>query len=606
MMRPYVLTLVFLVVALGQSCKIVKDDSTSKGDSGPGTDHAGSGAGRSAGSGGSAGRAGVGGATAGSDSDDAGVADVPPIDCTQLDAFAKAKPLPAASAGTLRLSGLVKLSGSPSLEGNIIIEAGTTLVMAADTSVEFGWNGHATSISALGTATRPIYICGEKAGPGFWRGLLFSDGVKSDTALEHVIVSGAGGSDVAVAFRAPVHVKDLTVRDSKNDGVSASGFGDPSSGLVVEGSGRDAIILNTPSAVQWLPTGSRFTGNKNNVARLPFDRLDGEIKFRDIGIPYVQEQSLDIIEGARLEFEAGVEYQLGADRTLEIGWNSSKVTLLVNGTEAKPVTFRAVDPASPFGSIWVKRTVTTDSKISHARILNGGAGNGVPLDIEAGITIEDVLVKDCATNVVISAALKQGSKNLSITGSATFPLLVTAGAVTSLPQGGTFTGNARDVIQFTTSGNTVTMTGKIPNLGVPYLLVSSVELGEGTDVEFSPGTEFVFQSGHQFSILVGWNMSHARLAALGTAAAPVVFRGENDEVGAWGGIRFPSTASTTSKLDYVQVKGAEVTLQAPITVTNSSFSKSPGYGILKNASNTMDYTLTNTFADNVTGNVGSQ
>ena len=54
----------------------------------------------------------------------------------------------------------------------------------------------------------------------------------------------------------------------------------------------------------------------------------------------------------------------------------------------------------------------------------------------------------------------------------------------------------------------------------------------------------------------------------------------------------------------MQVKNAGLVLRRSIPVTNSSFSKSAGFGILKSAEDMSDYRLTNVFADNASGPVG--
>ena len=148
--------------------------------------------------------------------------------------------------------------------------------------------------------------------------------------------------------------------------------------------------------------------------------------------------------------------------------------------------------------------------------------------------------------------------------------------------------------------------GVIPNLGVPYYMTSSTSLSDGTDVTIEPGTELVFQSGYRYGIEVGWNYGKAKLTAVGTAAAPIVFRGDNDGIGTWGASRSRSSASTDSKFDRrAAARYAGLALNVAAAVTNTNVSQSDGFGIAKQSSNMLDYTVTNTFADNAKGDIGS-
>jgi hypothetical protein len=71
--------------------------------------------------------------------------------------------------------------------------------------------------------------------------------------------------------------------------------------------------------------------------------------------------------------------------------------------------------------------------------------------------------------------------------------------------------------------------------------------------------------------------------------------------------------SSDSIFDHVQIGNAgqgsgaagNLSLLSPITVTNSRFFSSAGYGIVKEAADATDYAATNTFEDVTAGNVGT-
>jgi len=62
--------------------------------------------------------------------------------------------------------------------------------------------------------------------------------------------------------------------------------------------------------------------------------------------------------------------------------------------------------------------------------------------------------------------------------------------------------------------------------------------------------------------------------------------------------------STDSVFDHIEVRNAGMFTRSQVTIQNSSFSMSPGFGIVKTEANLSDYSTTNTFTGNVMGDVG--
>jgi hypothetical protein len=137
-------------------------------------------------------------------------------------------------------------------------------------------------------------------------------------------------------------------------------------------------------------------------------------------------------------------------------------------------------------------------------------------------------------------------------------------------------------------------------------VTGDIEIGPGSEVTVEPGVEFVFKSGNPYVFSIGWNSSEVMFSAQGTAAQPIIFRGEKDDVGTWKGLSIGRAVSTNSIFDHIAVKNAGLYTAAQVTIQNSSFSKSPGFGIAKASAITTDYAATNTFASNTQGDVGVQ
>jgi hypothetical protein len=273
----------------------------------------------------------------------------------------------------------------------------------------------------------------------------------------------------------------------------------------------------------------------------------------------------------------------------------------MNGTAAEPVVFRgAVERKGYWRGIAIPSFVSTDSTMQHVVIAHAGGKQSSALLLRSGITVQDVLISDCATAPAIQAILRPESRNLSVTGCEAEALQTSLLASASLPRGGSFTGNGSDWIALTGPGADRLGTITVPNFGVPYLATANLKLANHSVVSFEPGVTILFQSGYQYGI----GVADATLIARGTASAPLTFRGERDEPGSWSGIGISSSASADTVVDYVQVRNAPLTVEKSISVTNSSFSGSPTFGVVKDKNDSTDYLPSNTFANNAQGEVG--
>lgn len=508
---------------------------------------------------------------------------------------------------TAQLSGAYHVTGQVILTGEVTIAPGTIFIVDADSSIDIGWNSTRTTLTALGTEAKPIQFCSDKPILGRWQGLRLSRGLTTDSVLQHAHIYDAGKGAAALTVIAPVSLIDVTIHGSSSDGVVADAFGDDSSGLTVNDARGAAVVLEGQVAVDKFPPGSKFKGNADNSAHIRFRNYNGgSVHFANLGIPYVQDQGM-IAYNVVLDFEAGVEYRFAVDTGLEVGWNSNQATLNIPGTAAKPVVFRGLtDKKGSWNGVLINKNVSTDSSLSNVQVINGGKQTP-PLVVSSSVTLSDVSVSDCATAPVISAPLTAESQNFSVSGSDTVALVSNVQSLSGLPRGGTFTGNARDLIElpklspFDSLGKAT-----IPNLGVPYYFTGDIAIGAGSDVTIEPGVEFIAQSGNPYLFEIGWNGSEVMFTARGTATQPIIFRGEKDDVGTWKGIQIGSAVSTNSVFDHVEVRNAGLSTRAQVTIQNSTFSKSPGFGIAKAKADTTDYTATNTFSGNAQGDVGVQ
>ncbi len=508
--------------------------------------------------------------------------------------------------------GTVYVSGSVDTESGatVTIEPGTDVVVAVDASIEFGWNSNAATVNAAGTSDAPIRFCGETSEAGYWDKIIVGQNVTSNSVFRHVLISDAGGSDTAFSLSTGITVDNVQVRNSGGDGVWASDFEEDSSDLTVEGSANAAAVLFGSGAITHFPLGGDLVENGEPLARIRFSDVDVDTAYHDLGIPYLQEESVDVEQGAEVVFDAGVEVQFDADTSLEVGWNGNDAAIATNGTEDDPVVFRGKEDLAGFWhGIYIRQNVLTNSQMSSTEIWHAGGEDNSALSVESPITLENVTLNTNETGMWMSGSgVADDSTNLTITGTEGAPLVLQPNALVSVVEGGDYTGNADDRIEV--EGGDYTEDGTVPNVGVPYYLRGSVDTETDSVLTLTPGTEFVMTA--DTSLEIGWNGNEATFIAEGTENAPIVFTASDETAGHWAGLIIGSSVLSSSSLDYVEVHyaggsstTANLLLYSPISVTNSTFAHSAGWGILKEESDTTDYEADNTFTDNASGTVSN-
>ncbi|MBN2192815.1 MAG: hypothetical protein JW751_08345, partial [Polyangiaceae bacterium] len=516
------------------------------------------------------------------------------LDCVERD------PSGATTAATT-IEADATWSGLVYLAGPVLVRAGATLTIEPGTQVIAAWGSGldvgddtAARVIARGSWWRPIRFCGEQAGAGFWRGVTVSSSAAAESELRHVLVSDAGSEEEAVALEGPVAIENLQVRRSDADGVRAADFAAESVALTVVEATGGAAVLTHPNAATRFPMGGFLQTCGDLSVHLRYGEVTADARLPNVGIPYVQESTVQVRDGAELAIDAGVELRLAQDVDLQIGPGATQARILVEGTETAPVQVRGVvEEVASWGEFVIWSEVDPSSRLSHLELRHGGASAGYGLSVYAAIALEDVLVEATRAGVYIgSQGLAPGSTELSVAGSESNPVTVRPNALVTLPTGGDLTGNATDTILV--NGGSFTASGTVPALGIPYEIASSVTTAAGSSMTLSPGVELRFAP--SASLQVGADGSTATFVADGTADQTIRLLGAAAS-GRWPGLVIGTGVTEGSLLDHVDIRGGDpacLVLHSPLSVTYSTFANA-SYGILKETADNTDYTLTNTF-----------
>ncbi|HTM44623.1 MAG TPA: hypothetical protein VL137_06685, partial [Polyangiaceae bacterium] len=507
-------------------------------------------------------------------------------------------------------------SGAVFVRGNIVaaqnaavtIKPGTQVIMSENSSLDFATNAGA-SLDAAGASDAPVQFCGAQARAGYWAGLMLGAGADLASRLDDVVISDAGqASGAALKLSGAAMLHAVTVAGSAGDGIDAVDFDPQSADVSVQGSAGIGLVLHAGSALSHFPAQITLSGNGDDRVRLRFDTVNENATLHPLAVAYDQEGSLKVGNGAALTMEAGVNYQMEPGASLDIGVDGDSATAQFMGTDAAAVTFSGSAQAS--GS-WKGITIGEDasgSMLAHVEIRHAGGDAHAALDVEAKSTLDQVLVAESDTGVKIGPqGVTAESQGLTISGALQTPLHVAANALVALPQ---FTFEGTGDASILVDAGAISANGTIPAQGLPYDVQGNLEITQGASVSINAGAQFVMANASRF--MVGMDDSAATIKAQGSESAKVVFRGATDSPGSWYGITIGSNVSADSSLNYVEIDdagagdmtaGSALTLETSISVTNSTFVDSSGFGILKAESDTSDYVAQNSFAG-VSADVG--
>lgn len=367
------------------------------------------------------------------------------------------------------------------------------------------------------------------------------------------------------------------------------------------------MVLNGAGAVTRFPVGGDLRGNARDFARINFGGFGAEAGvFHDLGIPYERDGNW-LQGGGDITFEAGVVVKVNAAAAWAFGWAGGGGVVNVAGTASRPVVFEAKTAApGTWRGVTFESTVAQTSALRHLVVRHAGASGYYPLNVATRILVEDVLLEQNETGLFIDqSGLAAGSRDVTVRTTNGPAALIHPNALASFPVGGTYTGNAQDVIEV--AQGYYGARGVAPVPGVPYVLQGWLAMTEGSSLDLSPGVEFVFDPGGY--IEVGWNGGNATFKAIGTADAKVRFSASDPVAGSWRGILVRGSAFSSSSLahcvlthgGYAGAAGLE--LAKEISVTNTTISGSAGYAIQHPNAFTTDYSLTNTLTGNAQGTI---
>lgn len=319
--------------------------------------------------------------------------------------------------------------------------------------------------------------------------------------------------------------------------------------------------------------------------------------------------TLTVPTGATLTIAACARVEMGADASLIV-----RGGLVAAGTATEPITFVRLAPASPWAALQVLGT----ADLAYTTLTGGGGSTamatsdtlGAPLFVHGfGAPVPRLLkvtevVVDGTTGLgaaLVGSGFAAGSTGLTVRNAGSFPVYIGADMVDTLPTG-SYAANASAAIALQTAfyavqdnQRTIDRDLTIPNRGVPYRVgirdPGTIRIGSATGpaplVVIEPGVALTFpRSGTAAGRIqvdgvnpggAAMTVAQGAIRAVGTAAAPVVFRSAEatPAAGDWVGLSFTGVDART-RLERVEIRHAGANAGAlGVCTTNPGATTSP-------------------------------
>ncbi len=320
---------------------------------------------------------------------------------------------------------------------------------------------------------------------------------------------------------------------------------------------------------------------------------------RSTGVDYRIDGCIDVSGSAVLTIESGVVVEFTQNSCLNV---SDFAVLKAVGTANKPIIFTGQQKTKGFWQgISFFETNNTENELTYCTIEYAGtAAVSTASDARQAALIVGKQYKDPArlkmNNVTIQHNLNTGlylysDSFIDAMKGCTFtdneePILVNGEAIHYLDADNSFTGNLKDHVLwlFSSSSSTANANFTVKELPVPYYLGSDTyAIKAGGNMAINNGATLIVKAGAKLYCTEG-----GIITMNGTAAKPIVIKGESPQAGYWDGIYASNSAKLT--MNYVHLSdGGEASTNkkamathlsdGELNVTNCVFSNYSIYGL---------------------------
>ena len=498
----------------------------------------------------------------------------------------------------------------------LTVEPGVRVEFAQGVSLEVDGGLH-----AVGTAALPIVFTGAQPTAGYWDGIYFYYTIDNRNVFDYVTVEYAGNTAMLSSIQSNVALNNSSVQITHSTLRYGKGFGlalSSSTLLGTAGFAGNTLTLNGLGAAslvgdvvgQLTGAGSTFSGNSKDIVVVAAHTVTTAQTWPALDAQYLVNGTVDV-SGA-LAIAAGAKFRFATDGEIVV---SSDGSLSARGAAGKQITFVG-DQGTPgyWSGLQFYYSNSVDNVLDYVVVENAGTAAYSSSDPVSSIEVNHSRIKVTNTiarngsghGITLNAATVDAFSGNTFTLNTLGAANVGANQVALLTgAGNTFANNTANFI--VVRGETVSAPQTWPALDAPYQITADTTIT--TDLVIAAGANLVFKTTTRLLI-----ESPGSLAAIGTAAAPIVFTCEKQIAGCWDGVTWYVTSNPSSQLDYVTVSYGGATsystsletaniavYNSKLSITHSTISYSSNYGIFWYADAATVVTQSgNTFVGNVT------
>jgi len=272
------------------------------------------------------------------------------------------------------------LDGGISADGDWTIQEGATLIMSDNSRIGIS---EQCSLSAKGTATRPILFTAASKKRGAWEGLRFDGCNNTRNALDYVTVEyggntkadkdSAGVKMTADSRGVQLSMKNTTIRESQGWGLYLGGSS------VLPGFTGNTLTKNTlgpvsagSEAAHQLLSSSTYTGNDVDRVVVQGGYVSKAVTWEDLKVPYLVRSSLRP-NHAVLTLSPGVTLLMDEHGYIEVGGDDGGLHAV--GTASDPIVITGLTKTAGYwDSIVFDTTLNSANALDYCTVEHGGGG----------------------------------------------------------------------------------------------------------------------------------------------------------------------------------------------------------------------------------------
>lgn len=498
----------------------------------------------------------------------------------------------------------------------LTIEPGSVVRFRTGAGLMFGDNNPGTLVIPPGAPVVMEADSGAPAAPS-WLGLHFK---KSRSQLRNLVLRHCGATwpfdrepACVLAIGGEMLIDGVTIQNARN------GLG--LFGVTIDTASRNLSVHNTAGyvakvsadMVDRFPLGGQFSGNDGSEILITGGRVTRSVTWGGLPLPLRLSQGATFDDPSNPILTLPPGFSLRADPGAGLFFPTGG--LRAGETGAAPVILQSTGQGWP--GIVIEHGAT--SVLKNVELRDCGTPTGYPwaaclvfgpsTGTDTGIVMQNVVIRDSRTaglSVYTGGVFQPSSSNLTITGSATYPVLIFPWGLSTLPEGD-YSGNGIDAILV--GGGALYDSLVLRPQGVPYRFLDGLATNSVLFIE--PGVTIEVGVGKMITA------GYRNFVAVGTASEPIVFRSVTPGVaGSWFGFYIGvDNAGPGTRFDHVVIAdagaaspgyGSAIRLGSDPggLLRNSTIIRSTGCGLLLPSSSswTDDYTdpaFGNTFTDNV-------